>query len=90
MNMVLHHIGEPRDAIRECLRILKSGGKLIIVDFYKHNYENMRQEYGDIWLGFDLEYIKNILSEGFKLKDYYLLENTNNLPDNFIIHIEKK
>ena len=90
MNMVLHHIEEPKLAIKEVARLIKKGGKVLIIDFYKHSDEFMREKYGDFWLGFDLDYIKSILPYSLLISDYYLLENKEGLPYNFIIHIEKK
>ncbi len=53
INLVLHHIAEPHGIFQEVNRILKPKGKVLIVDFNKHQKENFRQEMADIWLGFD-------------------------------------
>jgi ubiquinone/menaquinone biosynthesis C-methylase UbiE len=66
--MVLHHISAPEKAIVEAARILKRKGKLIIADFEKHEDEDMREKYGDRWLGFSRKEIKTYLSDnGFNL-----------------------
>ncbi len=52
-NMVLHHCEEPPAALMEMVRILRSGGKLVIADLDRHPYEWMRQEMADVWLGFE-------------------------------------
>lgn len=57
-NMCLHHVENPSDAIKEMLRILKPGGKLIITDLDSHNFEFLRTEQHDRWLGFKREDIK--------------------------------
>ncbi|MFQ6082264.1 MAG: class I SAM-dependent methyltransferase [Candidatus Aminicenantia bacterium] len=62
-NMYLHHSPDPLAAIKEMMRILKPGGRLIITDADKHNYEWMREEMADIWLGFDREQIKTWFSQ---------------------------
>ncbi len=51
-HMVLHSLEEPDRAIREMARILKPGGRLILVDFMPHEHEWMKQELGLLWLGF--------------------------------------
>ncbi len=51
-NMCLHHVESPPDAIREMARILKPGGKLVITDADEHEFEFLREEHHDRWLGF--------------------------------------
>ncbi len=51
-NMYLHHVEDPLEAIKEAVRTLKKGGKLIITDLYEHNYDFLRIEHHDRWLGF--------------------------------------
>lgn len=52
-NMFLHHVENPGQAIAEMTRILRPGGKLVIVDLNRHDYEFLRKEQFDVWLGFD-------------------------------------
>jgi ubiquinone/menaquinone biosynthesis C-methylase UbiE len=51
-NMYLHHVEDPPVAIREMVRILKPVGKIVITDADEHNYEFLRTEQQDRWLGF--------------------------------------
>ncbi len=53
--MVFHHIAEPVEALRDITRVLRSDGKLIVVDLVEHNNEYMRDRYADLWLGFNTE-----------------------------------
>jgi ArsR family transcriptional regulator len=55
MSMVLHHLAHPRKVWEEVARILKPGGRAVLVDFCRHSNETMRSTYGDRWLGFDPE-----------------------------------
>ena len=57
-NMCLHHVESPPDAIREMTRILKPGGKLVITDADEHDFEFLREEHHDRWLGFNRSDIK--------------------------------
>lgn len=51
-NMYLHHVSTPLKAIKEMVRVLKKGGKLVITDLDSHNNEFLRIEQFDKWLGF--------------------------------------
>jgi len=51
-NMYLHHVDSPLEAIKEMVRILKSGGTLVITDLDEHNFEFLRTEQYDRWMGF--------------------------------------
>jgi ubiquinone/menaquinone biosynthesis C-methylase UbiE len=52
-NMVLHHATDPKHAIREMVRGLKPGGRIIITDADTHTHEWLRTEQHDRWLGFE-------------------------------------
>ncbi|MAU40266.1 MAG: ArsR family transcriptional regulator [Kordiimonas sp.] len=51
-HQVLHFADNPLSAIREAGRLLKAGGRVIVVDFAPHNLEFLRDEHAHRRLGF--------------------------------------
>ena len=51
-NMYLHHVESPPKAIEEMVRILKPAGKLVITDLDEHEFDFLREEHHDRWVGF--------------------------------------
>jgi len=51
-HQVLHFADDPSMAIREAVRVLRPGGRLLIVDFAPHDYEFLREDHQHRRLGF--------------------------------------
>lgn len=49
---VLHFLGDPKRAVKEAARMLKPGGRLVIVDFAPHALEFLREQHAHRRLGF--------------------------------------
>jgi ubiquinone/menaquinone biosynthesis C-methylase UbiE len=62
-NMYLHHVESPQKAIKEMVRILKPGGMLVITDLDEHNFDFLREEHHDRWMGFKRDDVKGWLTE---------------------------
>jgi ubiquinone/menaquinone biosynthesis C-methylase UbiE len=60
----LHHAQHPQTAIAEAWRILKPGARVAILDLRKHNFEEARELYADLWLGFTEVELQNFLRHG--------------------------
>ena len=51
-SQALHHARHPQQAVAEAWRILKPGGRIVVLDLLRHTYEQARELYADVWLGF--------------------------------------
>jgi ArsR family transcriptional regulator len=51
-NMVLHHAPDPVAMLTEMARVVRPGGVVAVTDEVEHEYEWMRTEQADLWLGF--------------------------------------
>jgi ArsR family transcriptional regulator len=59
LHQVLHYLAEPDAAVREAARLLKPGGRLLIVDFAPHELEFLREEHAHRRLGFSDDEVKS-------------------------------
>ncbi len=67
LSQALHHAIHPERAIASAYRILKKGGRLVILDLLSHRFERARELYADHWLGFSEVQLHQWLEEaGFK------------------------
>jgi ubiquinone/menaquinone biosynthesis C-methylase UbiE/biotin operon repressor len=52
LSQALHHAIHPQRAIGAAHRLLKRGGRLVVLDLLNHRFERARELYADHWLGF--------------------------------------
>lgn len=62
MHQVLHHAHQPIAALTEAARILKPGGRFLLVDFGPHDQESFRQIYAHVHLGFSGAQMEKLFS----------------------------
>jgi ubiquinone/menaquinone biosynthesis C-methylase UbiE/DNA-binding transcriptional ArsR family regulator len=51
--LVLHYATEPASVIAEAVRVLKPGGRVLVLDMMPHDRQDLRQTMGHLWQGFD-------------------------------------
>jgi ArsR family transcriptional regulator len=70
IHQVLHYLEDPAAAIREAAKLLRPGGRLVIVDFAPHALEFLRDEYAHMRLGFADRQVADWLEDaGLELRE---------------------
>lgn len=66
-SQALHHARQPAKALAAGYRLLKKGGRVVVLDLLKHSFEKARELYADVWLGFsEVDLIEMMETAGFK------------------------
>ena len=63
IHQVLHYLDDPARALREAVRTLRPGGRLVIIDFAPHELEFLREKHAHRRLGFSHDEIAALLEE---------------------------
>lgn len=66
VQLVLSYVPEPQLVLKEMARILKPGGKAVVVDLLPHDRDDFRREMGQAAMGFDPErFCTELVHAGF-------------------------
>ncbi len=77
----LHHALHPEKAVAEAWRITKPGGRIAVLDLVRHQFEEAREMYADVWLGFtELELQQFMKSAGFMNVSTAVVHRETELP----------
>ncbi|MFD2257056.1 ArsR/SmtB family transcription factor [Luteolibacter algae] len=63
LSQALHHAENPQRALDSAYRILRPGGRLIVLDLLLHNFSEARELYADRWLGFSESHLAVMLEK---------------------------
>ena len=78
----LHHALHPQTAVAAAHRMLKPGGRIVILDLKKHSFEQARELYADTWLGFSEVELRGFLSvAGFGEVQSWIVDHESQVPD---------
>lgn len=77
----LHHALHPAAAVQEAYRVLRPEGRIIILDLQRHGFEQARDLYADVWLGFtQVELLAFLERAGFAGAELSIVHREEDAP----------
>jgi len=52
---VLHHAPRPRATLRDLAALARPGGRVLVIDYARHDDEKLSEQQADVWMGFSPE-----------------------------------
>lgn len=80
-SQALHHAPHPERAVAEAYRILKPGGRIVVLDLLRHSYQEAKELYADVWLGFMQADVYRFLTDaGFEKVEISIVHREEESP----------
>lgn len=77
----LHHALHPQKAVEAAYGLLKPGGRIVVLDLKRHQFEQAREMYADTWLGFAEAELRAFLGEaGFERVESWIVDREKQSP----------
>lgn len=77
----LHHALHPQRAVGAAWKMLKPGGRIVVLDLKKHGFEQAREMYADTWLGFSEVELRVFLAQaGFEEVQSWIVDREKQAP----------
>lgn len=81
LSQALHHAQSPEKALKAAQGILKPGGRIVVLDLLKHQFEKARDLYADVWLGFSESDLHEMLGRaGFHAVETSVVHRESDSP----------
>ena len=84
VSQALHHATDPARAMAEAVRILRGGGRVLVLDLRAHGEAWVKDKLGDRWLGFDDEQLRQLMT-GAGLTDVRVSVGARHAGDPFVV-----
>jgi SAM-dependent methyltransferase len=86
LSQALHHAPDPARALAEAVRIVRPGGRVLVLDLRQHDQAWVRERLDDRWLGFDDKALAALL-ESAGLKEVRVSVGARRARDPFTVLI---
>ena len=86
LSQALHHATDPAGVIAEAARVLRPGGRVLLLDLRSHDEAWVRDQLGDRWLGFEDEQLRGMLEDA-QLTDVRISVGARRAGDPFTVII---
>jgi SAM-dependent methyltransferase len=86
LSQALHHAAHPSRALAEAVRIVRPGGRVLVLDLRRHEEAWVRERLGDKWQGFEDAELSRLLADA-GLTDVKVTVGARRLRDPFTVLI---